>query len=261
MSEWNSYFCNVNDKLASIRLDLGIRSAVPDLDRPWLLWVWVYFKQPRPDGLSSRDEFDKLASLEDTLRTALEGKCRAVLAGCITTDGRREFYFYGSTPEGFDESVNQSVGLNHGYKFDCDKQEDPDWKQYLNVLYPSEEQRELIENRKLLDVLKQKGDKLESPRDVSHWARFKNQNDRGAFRDATRVLGYRLESEYENPDDDYRYWICIKRMQEMTSEAVDDAVIQLFRASKVADGQYDGWECELIVDAEPESRRSRWKFW
>jgi Family of unknown function (DUF695). len=42
--EWDSYLCNVNDKLASIRVDLGIRSTVPDPNRPWLLWVWVYFE-------------------------------------------------------------------------------------------------------------------------------------------------------------------------------------------------------------------------
>ena|SRR5882762_5593326 len=76
--EWDSYFCNVNDKLASIRVDLGIRSTVPDPHRPWLLWVWVYFERPRTDGLSSSDEFDKLVLLEDTLQAALEKKCGVV---------------------------------------------------------------------------------------------------------------------------------------------------------------------------------------
>jgi hypothetical protein len=151
--------------------------------------IWVYFERPRPDGLSSSEEFDRLESLEDTLRTAIEKKCGGVLSGCITTDGRREFYFYGSTPESFEEAVNQSVGLSHGYKFDCDKQQDFAWTQYLNVLYPSEEQRQLIENRKLMDFLKEKGDKLESARDVHHWAYFKNQTDRKTFRDAIQALG------------------------------------------------------------------------
>jgi hypothetical protein len=111
-------------------------------------------------------------------------------SGCITTDGRREFYFYGSTPESFEETVKQSVGVSHGYKFDCDKQQDLAWAQYLNVLYPSDEQRQLIENRKLMDWLMEKGDKLELARDVHHWAYFKNQTDRKSFRDAIQVLGY-----------------------------------------------------------------------
>ena len=53
--EWDSYFCNVNDKLASIRVDLGIRSTVPDPNRPWLLWVWVYFERPRVDGMRTTE--------------------------------------------------------------------------------------------------------------------------------------------------------------------------------------------------------------
>lgn len=160
--------------------------------------MWVYFERPRPDGLSSSEEFDKLVALEDTLQAALEKKCGGVLSGCITTDGRREFYFYGSTPESFEETVKQSVGLSHGYKFDCGKQEDLAWAQYLNVLYPSDKQRQLIENRKLMDLLTEKGDKLELARDVHHWAYFKNQTDRKSFRDAIQVLGYRIESENEN---------------------------------------------------------------
>jgi uncharacterized protein (TIGR01619 family) len=262
MSEdWDSYFCNVNDKLASIRVDLGVRSTVPDASRPWLLWVWVYFKRPRTDGLSSSEEFDKLVSLEDTLQDALEKKCGVVLSGCITTDGRREFYFYGSTPESFEETVNQSVGLAHGYKFDCGKQQDAAWAQYLNVLYPSEEQRQLIENRKLLDFLKQKGDKLESARDVHHWSYFKSQADRNSFRDAIQVLGYRIESEKENTNSELCYGICIAKQQEMTPKALDDAVIQLFRASRSAHGEYDGWECQLIVDTKRPNEKPWWKLW
>jgi len=262
MSEgWDSYICNVNDKLASIRVDLGIRSTIPDPDRPWLLWVWVYFERPRPDGLSGGEEFDKLVALEDTLQAALEKKCGGVLAGCITTDGRREFYFYGSTPESFEETVKQSVGVSHGYKFDCDKQQDLAWAQYLNVLYPSDEQRQLIENRKLMDLLMEKGDKLELARDVHHWAYFKNQTDRKSFRDAIHVLGYRIESENENSNSELCYGICIVKRQEMTPKAVDDAVIQLFRGSRSAHGEYDGWECQLIVDAKPSNKKSWWKWW
>jgi uncharacterized protein (TIGR01619 family) len=258
---WNSYICKVNDKLASIFVDLGIRQTVPDEGRPWLLWVWVYFRQSRPDGLSSSQEFETLACLEDKLVTALEQKCHAVLSGRITTNGRREFYFYGAQPEDFDDAVRYSMGAFHGYKFEFDKQQDPDWTQYLNVLYPSEEQLEQIKNRELMDVLKLKGDKLESARDVRHWAYFKNQTDRETFRAAVQVLGYRILSEKENPESDSRFGICVERMQDMAPDAVDTAVIELFRASKSAHGEYDGWECQLIVATKPESKKSRWKFW
>jgi hypothetical protein len=53
---WKSYLCNVNDSLSSIFVDLGLRSEVPILSKHWLLWVWVYFQSPRPDGLSDGGE-------------------------------------------------------------------------------------------------------------------------------------------------------------------------------------------------------------
>lgn len=65
--DWDSYFCNVNDVLASIFLNLDLRKVVPDRNKPNLLWVWVYMKSPREDGLSSRSEFDMLCAIEDQL--------------------------------------------------------------------------------------------------------------------------------------------------------------------------------------------------
>jgi hypothetical protein len=121
---WNSYLCNVNDKLASIFLNLDLRESAPDATRPWLLWIWVYFQHPRPDGLASREEFETLSALEDKLTVAVEQGCGATMGGRITTDGRREFYFYASEPQHFEEEVRKSLALFEGYEFDSDKQED-----------------------------------------------------------------------------------------------------------------------------------------
>jgi hypothetical protein len=256
--DWNSFFTNVNHKLASIRLDLGLRATIPDLSRPWLLWVWVYFKQPRPDGLSSDEEFAQLCSLEDELTPALEKTTDGVFVGCITTDGRREFYFYAESPEGLKENVSQCVGVSHGYEFWCDAKADPGWTQYLHVLYPSDEQRELIENRRLLDLMEQRGDRLESARDMRHWSYFRDEVDRELFGRTVQRLGYSVQSQHtvEERNDGLPYGVCISRKQEMTRSAVDAAVIELFRASKSANGTYDGWECELIVDSPSRDKRS-----
>jgi len=258
---WNTYICNVNHKLASIFVDIGIRSNVPDQGRPWLLWVWVYFKKPRPDGLSSRKEFEVLISLEDKLVASMEQTCKAVLSGRITTDGRREFYFYGPQPEGFDPAVRASLGLFHGYNFDSGIRQDEGWTQYLNVLYPSEEQFQLIGNRDLLDSLRRRGDNLEKARNVCHWAYFNDRADREVFREAGLALGYRIVSENENPVRDRHYGICLERMQDMAPEKIDEAVMELFRASQSAHGEYDGWECQVITDAKSKRERSWWKLW
>ena len=245
---WNSYFCNVNDKLASIFLNLDLRETAPDASRPWLLWIWVYFQHPRPDGLSSREEFDTLSALEDKLTGVVEQHCRATMSGRITTDGRREFYFYGSNPDAFEQVVTKSMALFEGYEFDFDKQEDPGWNQYLNVLYPSEEDIERIKNREVLEALERSGDKLESPRDILHWAYFKTKKERSDFWNLAKALGYRLDSKSEFREMDNPYGICVGKKQDIASDALDEAVIDLFRAAKQANGEYDGWESPVVAD-------------
>src|SRR5260370_42395881 len=112
---WHSYFCRVNDKLAYIALDLGLSKQAPDLSKPNLLWVWVYFKSPRPDGLSNSSEFDLLSEIEERLAETIERKFNAILSGWITTDGRREFYYYGSHFDEFKSVLIGSLGHFPGY--------------------------------------------------------------------------------------------------------------------------------------------------
>ena len=86
--EWDSYFANVNDELASLFVDLGIRDSLPDPLRPHLTWCWVYMNQPRADGLSDGDEAPLLGAIEDDFLGSLK---ETAFAGRITTAGRREF--------------------------------------------------------------------------------------------------------------------------------------------------------------------------
>ena len=68
---WKPYLCNVNEKLASIFVDLGLRGEVPILSKPWLLWTWVPFQTPRADGLSDSKEAPTLYKIEDALELCL----------------------------------------------------------------------------------------------------------------------------------------------------------------------------------------------
>jgi Family of unknown function (DUF695) len=78
---WNTYFVNVNERLASIALDLNLRNQAPMTGKPQLLWVLVHLRSPKPNGLSDQVEFETLAAIEDNLASNLEAACRAVEAG------------------------------------------------------------------------------------------------------------------------------------------------------------------------------------
>ncbi|HKW65016.1 MAG TPA: DUF695 domain-containing protein [Candidatus Acidoferrum sp.] len=246
--DWNFYICNVNDKLSSIFLNLGLRQQVPDKCRPNLLWVWVYLRWPREDGLSDSSEFEWLKAIEEQLTASLAERFDAVLCGRITTDGRREFYYYAARTHDHESTVNTAMNQFRDYEFDFGFQADPGWKQYLDVLYPSEESRQCMENRKVLDVLEEKGDSLKAPRDVWHWIYFHTKGDRERFRDEVLTLEYRVQSFSDKSSGNFPFGICIVRFQSVDPAEIDDAIIELFRMAKKHCGDYDGWETQVISE-------------
>lgn len=245
--DWVSYFCKVNDKPASIFVNLGLRENVPDIARPHLLYVWIYFKQPRPDGLSSQEEFQTLSSLEDSLVVAVEQKCSAIMPGRITTSGRREFYFYAPDASNFQTALDEGLASYSNYRYWSGHKDDPDWRQYIQVLFPNLLQRQKVENRKVLDALESHGDSLLAERDVMHWAYFKNHCDREGFRIAVLRLGYFIDEESIS-EGDKGYSLRFKKKQSVTPDEIDDSVLELFQLAKSFNGEYDGWESPAISD-------------
>jgi len=254
---WVSYFCNVNGKVASIFLDIDLRNIAPDTGRPWLLWLWIYFKQPRPDGLSSSEEFPALCAIEDKVNNAIGPNCRALRAGRITTDGRREFYYYAPNSSRFDATVADLMKSVPGYEFDHGIQHDPAWNQYLNVLFPSDDDLQKILNREVLDVMENKGDQPEIPREVLHWAYFPTEINRADFEAAVQTKGYRINSKSHQPEGENPYGLCLGKVQQCTSDAIDVSVLELRKLSQLFKGEYDGWESQVMPDDESEKPASK----
>lgn len=227
-------------------VDLGLRGQAPIEKKPWLLWVWVYMQTPRPDGLSRSDEAPKLYEIEDAVELQLGRDCGATFCGRITTENRRELYFYGETIKGLEEAVGAAMASFTGYKFDVGVKNDPRWTHYLDVLYPQSEDFERIKNGDLLDVLTRKGDIPSIPRKVMHWVYFPSSESRSRFSKAAGDAGFRVESERE-VDGERRFSICVYRVQSIEQNEIDETAIQLLHLAEGLNGEYDGWETPVIT--------------
>jgi regulator of RNase E activity RraB len=246
--EWDFYFANVNDVLASLYVNLGLRDSVPDFERPWLLWAWVYFRDPRDDGLSSSEEAPKLFEIEDALTSAVKQLAEAELVGRITTAGRRELYFYGPRQDRFEEAVASALRNFSGYEFDSGTQKDTDWSQYLNVLYPSPEDHQRIKNRHVIEALEKHGDPLKVPRPVMHWAYFDSRDNRSKFIAQAVRDGFKLVDESKSDDSKLRYGATLERIDQVDWDSINDVTLELFRMAQKAGGEYDGWETSVEAD-------------
>lgn len=244
--DWASYLCNVNDKLASIFLNLGLRPEAPIASKPSLLWIWVYFRRPRADGLSDDNEASTLYLIEDALVLQLGRECKAIPCGRITTQGRREFYFYAETTNGFEIAVQAALSGFLDYKFDLGEQDDGQWTQYLNVLYPSRLDMEKIKNRQLLDVLVKQGDTLTIAREVQHWAYFSSEEARALFRNQAAIAGFRIGNESQTEGDN-PFGITVLRTESIEQDVIDATVFELLRWCEQFGGDYDGWETQVTT--------------
>jgi uncharacterized protein (TIGR01619 family) len=245
--QWDFYLSRVNDALASLMVDLGIHREVPQSDRPWLLWVFLYMRTPREDGLSDAAEADSLADIEDSLVSTMRDKVGACLVGRITTSGRREFYFYSPSPEAFGTFLKSTMQQFPLYDYDFGSKEDSHWTQYLSVLYPSPRDYQRIKNRHVIETLTQSGDTLEQPRDIDHWIYFRTGANRRAFIERVKQRGFRVKDESLLRDQtDRAYCLSISRRDRADWDSVNAVVLDLFELANEMDGDYDGWETCLI---------------
>jgi regulator of RNase E activity RraB len=251
VQNWTSYFTNLNDSVASIFVNLGLREDTPLQSHPWRLRVRVHFRNPRPDGLSNGDEAPTLFLIEDALNLQVDRACGGIPCGRITSCGMREFCFYARTNDGLRTAVELALAGFSVYHFELAETEDPAWEFYLNVLYPSEENLEGIKNRDLLDVLAKKGDIPSIAREVQHWLFFPSEESRSLFQNEAVQAGFRIGFRYEiepQAHGDYTLCLTVFRTQPIVQNLIDDTVIELLRLAKRFGGGYDGWETQVTSE-------------
>ena len=252
--DWDFYFARVNDALSSIFVDLGVRPDAPFEKRPWLLWVFVGMRSPRPDGLSSNEEAPKLHEIGDTLVAMIAPACGAQLVGRITGANRREFYFYGSEPGELDAAAANAMKSFPDYVFESGSAFQPEWDQYLGLLYPSPSNLQRMFNRRVLESLAEGGDVHETPRLVEHWLEFPDPASREACRDTLIAIDFALVDEYQadEPDEELPHALVVSRVDSVDSYTINGITLELARLAGEHGGRYEGWEC-AVTPAAPES--------
>ncbi|UUZ84776.1 DUF695 domain-containing protein [Paenibacillus sp. P26] len=95
---WNTYFTYIDNKPASFMLDLepwkdGANETLVHLYR-----LSVILNEPTEDGLTSNQEAEVLYGIEDSIHDSLDN--HYLFVGRITTDGRRDFFYYTDAEDG-----------------------------------------------------------------------------------------------------------------------------------------------------------------
>lgn len=240
--DWDVYRCMVDDAAASIYLDLGIAEKAPQSKRPHLLRVSFALLMPNTEGLSDSGEAETLFEIEDSLFSAISRRLRARYVGRITTQGRREHFYYGAKAEGFDEAVQQVQSQFAKYSFTATDQSDSDWGVYFELLYPSDLDLQTIHTRRQIEALHRQGEDLVQPRDVDHWLSFPSEDARQRFLEQIAAEGF-VWREYaeDDPAAEYPCGLVLVRSDRIDLTSLDGLVTDLFLRAQNCGGAYTGW--------------------
>ncbi|HAB52575.1 MAG TPA: DUF695 domain-containing protein [Ignavibacteriales bacterium] len=247
--EWEFYLSNVNDKLGSLFVDLGLRKVAPMADKPNVVWVSIKMNNPREDGLSSQEESGFLGDIEDALVDKIISKHNSIYVGRLTSAGNRDLYFYFGDTMLYDKTISEVMVAYPRYQFDFGSKEDKEWGGYFNFLYPTPQQFQSIQNRRVIEQLGKGGDKLTKSREVFHWLYFKSDSDREKFLEKIKNDNFSVVSKDNDKTwGEFAFKLQIKRVDKVDQNSVDEYVIYLWELANEIGGEYDGWETSIEKD-------------
>lgn len=244
--QWEFFYCAIDGAPASIFVDIGLYDSVPDESRPHRVIVTAFLQEPTEQGMTTDAEADRLWKLEDSLVQALKDSANAVFAGRVTADGARTFYFYVSNPELAADKAEHAIDRESGYDVHIDFDDDPDWSDYLDTLYPAPIDWQQIFDRQLVEQLIEAGDSLTAAREVAHYLYFNSTDGREQFIEVVTSLGFDISERGEQSEHDHPHALRITRQDPVVMDHIHNITCDLLAHAAPHGGIYDGWECEVV---------------
>lgn len=244
--DWDSYLCQVDGSIASIMVDLALARRNPDPALGLLAYLRLFMRRPRPDGLSSQEEFDTLNRIEDAIDAVLAESGQSLFIGRNTSAGMRDFLYYVADVTRFERDAARALAAFTDYKYEIGHQPDPDWRVYREFLYPSPAAMNGIQNRRVLRNLEKHGDRLTVPREIMHWAYFPNADSRRRFIERITAERFEVKDAPAGPDEKGAYRLRFARTDLPSHAGIDKVTGPLLALATELGGDYAGWESQVI---------------
>ena len=244
---WDFFMCRIEGAPASIRTNLALIEVAPLKGLTQRLQFYIKMQNPRPDGLSSNEEYPILCDIEDAIGEKAEAT-GAVSAGVVKSEGFLELWFYTQNAEALAKTCEEALQAFEGYQSGYNIAEDPEWEDYFDFLYPDEFSYQTMQNRKVLMQLEKNGDKMEVPREIDHFFYFKEAAQQQAFAKEAEAKGFKVRFNDDEFVEDRKaegkeYPYMVEATREDSPLDIDDIVWDLLELASPFEGEYDGWGC------------------
>ncbi|WP_319521649.1 DUF695 domain-containing protein [uncultured Desulfosarcina sp.] len=242
--QWQFFPCSMGDDQAFIFVDEGAHKTISDAPE-LLARIRLTYKDPHPNGLPKDSEFEIVSNLEDKIQS-YSTKNGDWYVGRVTVSGYRFFYIYSSLSEKLWDEFISKLCSESDYEIMVSFRDDPDHKGYWDELYPTADDWQVIGDLRVIENLEKDGDDGSMPRKIDHWTYFLSKNSAQPFIDWAIQNSYVHEQEHSHVTDDDKYCVRLSHNGTVKLGDISSHTIALRRKATELDGEYDGWETEII---------------
>ena len=206
--------------------------------------VSVPMLEAEEDGLRSEGEMQDLDTLQTKLTDRLERAAGADCVGFYDLRGVATFVFYAKKPITVAEAT-VAIADTHPYEADVLVDEDPEWRFYIDALFPDAYALQGIWNRLIVDELESHGDELHEPRDVDHVATFPSTATAQKAAKQLTAAHFKVDG-IGKADEDGRFELAFHRSETLEEGKPDRFSSEILDIILPLDGEYDGWGAPAV---------------
>jgi hypothetical protein len=230
------YPCMVDGAPASIYVNLRFEHA-PPATHDTRYTVAIMMRDAAEHGIGSAAEAASLNLVEEAL-IARAFALGAVYVGRLRTSRIWESTFYG--PRGHLDALRTCAVERAGERrVAAMMNPEPGWTYYRELLLPDAERRQWMDDRRMVQILGEQGDRLSTPRRVDHRLTFPDPAARDAFAAAASAAGFTVEAD--------ELVVRVHRLDPVELDHIHDVVMLLVDAATPLGGRYERWLAAIVI--------------
>jgi Regulator of ribonuclease activity B/Family of unknown function (DUF695) len=233
---WAVFPGELEGQFAMYFVDLGAIDAGPVDALPTRLDLTIPLPDAGEDGMPAPHELQLVQAIEDQVVT-VAGKLGGAYVGRVLSAGTARLTCYLTKPP---ETPPPAVA---GLTVEATTDADPAWAYLRDVLAPDEQQRHIIADLSIVQVLTSEGDRLDPPRPVDHTAFFMSAAEAEAAASELREQGFDVKIERQ---DDTEYLLEAVRVDPVAPPDLHDMTWSVRGSVETHGGTYDGWSCYVV---------------
>ncbi len=229
-----------------VLVDLALINIAPDQSFPTGLTIHIPYEVKREDRLPEDDQLNKLMAHEDVIINIAEKNLNHYHIATATCGGMRSVCFYISNKNEVRKFLNlikKEIGTASG-EFSFNEYSDPEWNSYLQGFYPNPFQMQMINNHRVVQQLKLSGDHSQTPREISHYAFFNDENQMKDYQAWLEKNSFDINTVSKTDTGEYR--LEFTRIDMPDYNSINEVCLPLWDKADELGGKYDGWETGIV---------------